>query len=168
VSARNLSLIKTIAIAHHNVGNGFMVKWIPLVILILFSQTRVGEASDLHLPLVRFQACYYGDTCTTTDAEKVRLACIDAPEITKPSRLRATRMSPTAYDNILFDRSANNLRALVSGRMVGIRRITRDRYGRTVAELFINNKNVGQQQVMSGHAVISQEHAWQCAWTSGL
>jgi endonuclease YncB( thermonuclease family) len=77
-------------------------------------------------------------------------------------------MSPTAYDNILFDLSTNNLRALVSGRMVGIRRITRDRYGRTVAELFINNKNVGQQQVMSGHAVISQEHAWQCAWTSGL
>ena len=166
MSARNLSLIKTITIAHHNVGNGFMVKWIPLVILILFSQTRVGEASDLHLLLVRFQVCYYGDTCTTTDAEKVRLACIDAPEIAKPPRLRATRMRSTANNNSSFERSAANLNALVSGRMVGIRRITTDRYGRTVAELFIDNKNVGQQQVMNGHAVISHEQAWQCAWAS--
>jgi hypothetical protein len=168
VRARRFFTTKNIKFTHRNAEVAFILKWLVVVIFMFFIQARVGGASDQHLPLVRFQECYDGDTCTTTDAEKVRLACIDAPEITKPSRLRATRMSPTAYDNILFDRSANNLRALVSGRMVGIRRITRDRYGRTVAELFINNKNVGQQQVMSGHAVISQEHAWQCAWTSGL
>jgi endonuclease YncB( thermonuclease family) len=73
-------------------------------------------------------------------------------------------MSPIAYDNSLFERSANHLRALVSGRMVGIRRITTDRYGRTVAELFIDNQNVGQLQVLSGHAVISRKYEWQCAW----
>ena len=75
-------------------------------------------------------------------------------------------MSPTAYNNSSFERSAANLSALVLGRMVGIRRITTDRYGRTVAELFINNKNVGQEQVMNGHAVISKKQAWQCAWAS--
>ena len=134
------------------------------VIFLLLAPARVAVASDQGLPLVRFQGCYDGDTCTTTDAEKVRLACIDAPEITKRPRFRATRMSPTAYDNSLFERSANHLRALVSGRMVGIRRITTDRYGRTVAELFIDNQNVGQLQVLSGHAVISRKYAWQCAW----
>ena len=166
MTAKNLSLIKTIEITYRIGVNGLIVKWLPLVILILFAQTRVGEASDQHLPLVRFQWCYDGDTCTTTDAEKVRLACIDAPEIAKRPRLRATRMRSTAYNNSSFERSAANLRALVSGRMVGIRRITIDRYGSTVAELFIDSKNVGQQQVINGHAVISQDHAWQCAWAS--
>ena len=149
-----------------NGENGFMVKWLTLVTIILFTQTRVGEASDQRLPLVRFHGCYDGDTCTTTDAEIVRLACIDAPETAKLPRLRATRMRPTAYNNSSFERSAANLSALVLGRMVGIRRITTDRYGRTVAELFIDNKNVGQEQVMNGHAVISKKQAWQCAWAS--
>ncbi|MDP7994343.1 MAG: thermonuclease family protein [Synechococcus sp. SP2 MAG] len=145
-----------------------MVKLLFLVIFMLLAQARVGGASDQRLPLVRFQGCYDGDTCTTTDAEKVRLACIDAPEKTRRSRFRATRMSPISYDNSLFERSANHLRALVSGRMVGIRRISTDRYGRTVAELFVDNKNVGQLQVMSGHAVISRKYAWQCAWSLSL
>ena len=74
-------------------------------------------------------------------------------------------MSSTSYDNSAFERSADNLRALVSGRLVGIRRITTDRYGRTVAELFIDDKNVGQQQVLNGFAVIVREDAWQCAWS---
>ena len=144
-----------------------MVKFLVLVIFMFLAQARLGGASDQRFPLVRFQGCYDGDTCTTTDSEKVRLACIDAPELTKRPRLRATRMRPIAYDNSLFERSADHLRALVSGRMVGIRRITTDRHGRTVAELFIDNKNVGQQQVMSGHAVISRKYAWQCAWALG-
>ena len=126
----------------------------------------MARASDQRLPLVRFQGCYDGDTCTTPDAEKVRLACIDAPDIAKRQRFRATRMSSTSYDNSAFERSADNLRALVSGRLVGIRRITTDRYGCTVTELFIDDKNVGQQQVLNGYAVISREHAWQCAWSA--
>ena len=137
-----------------------------LLTLLLLAPATVARASDQRLPLVRFQGCYDGDTCTTTDAEKVRLACINAPDIAKRHRFRATRMSSTSYDNSAFERSADNLRALVSGRLVGIRRITTDRYGRTVAELFIDNKNVGQEQVMNGHAVISKKQAWQCAWAS--
>ncbi len=137
-----------------------------LVTLLLLAPATVARASDQRLPLVRFQGCYDGDTCTTTDAEKVRLACINAPDIAKRHRFRATRMSSTSYDNSAFERSADNLRALVSGRLVGIRRITTDRYGRTVAELFIDDKNVGQQQVLNGFAVIVREDAWQCAWSS--
>ena len=46
------------------------------------------------------------------------------------------------------------LRSLVVGREVGIRRITTDRYDRTVAELFVDVTNVQQQLVASGHAEI--------------
>ena len=46
------------------------------------------------------------------------------------------------------------LRSLVVGRQVGIRRITKDGYDRTVAELFVDVTNVQQQLVASGHAEI--------------
>ena len=37
---------------------------------------------------------------------------------------------------------------------VGIRRITEDRYGRTVAELFLGETNVQREMVATGHAEI--------------
>ena len=143
-----------------------MLKILSTVFLLLLAHAFSERVSAQGMPLVRFQSCYDGDTCTTTNAEKVRLACIDAPERKKRPRFRATRMQPTAYDNSLGDQSAFHLRTLVLGRLVGIRRIATDRYGRTVAELFIDNTSVGQQQVENGHAVISQQHAWQCAWAT--
>ena len=141
-----------------------MLKILSIIFLLLLAHAFSERVSAQGMPLVRFQSCYDGDTCTTTHAEKVRLACIDAPERKKRPSFRATRMQPTAYDNSLADQSAFHLRRLVLGRLVSIRRITTDRYGRTVAELFIDNTSVGQQQVENGHAVISQRHAWQCAW----
>ena len=57
------------------------------------------------------------------------------------------------------------LRGLVIGRDVGIRRITTDRYGRTVAELFVNGSNVQKQLVAAGHADIYWKYAHQCGWT---
>ena len=143
-----------------------MATLLPFIISLLSLHAGAIRASDQSLPLVRFQGCYDGDTCTTTDAEKVRLACIDAPEIKNRPRLRATKMRSTAYDNSSSERSAENLRALVLGRLVGIRRITTDRYGRTIAELFVDSRNVGQQQVANGHALISQRYSSLCAWTA--
>ena len=46
----------------------------------------------------------------------------------------------------------DHLRVLVVGKKVGIRRITEDRYERTVAELSVNGSNVQQELVASGHA----------------
>ena len=37
---------------------------------------------------VVIDSCYDGDTCTTTEGEKIRLACIDTPE------LRGSRSDP--------------------------------------------------------------------------
>ena len=78
------------------------------------------------LASVVIATCYDGDTCTTTTGERVRLACIDTPELigkrAEPVPARAAR---------------DHLRNLVVGKKVGIRRITKDRYGRTVVELFL-------------------------------
>ena len=106
------------------------------------------------LASVLISSCYDGDTCRTTDGEKIRLACIDTPE------LRGKRADPVPA------RAARDyLRSLVVGREVGIRRITTDRYGRTVAELFVGGSNVQQQLVASGHADIYWKYAHQCDWT---
>ena len=98
-------------------------------------------------------SCYDGDTCTTTAGEKIRLACIDTPE------LRGKRADP-----IPAKAARDHLRSLVVGHTVGIRRITTDRYGRTVAELSVDGSNVQQQLIASGHAEVHWKYAHQCAW----
>lgn len=106
------------------------------------------------LASVVISSCYDGDTCRTTTGEKIRLACIDTPE------LRGKRADPVPA------RAARDyLRSLVVGRNVGIRRITTDRYGRTVAELFVDGSNVQQRLVSAGHAEIYWRYACQCPWT---
>ena len=103
------------------------------------------------LASVVIASCYDGDTCTTTTGERIRLACIDTPELVgkraEPLPARAAR---------------NHLRGLVVGKEVGIRRITKDRYGRTIAELFLGKANVQQEMVASGHAEIYKRYAGQC------
>tara|TARA_Y100001954_G_C15448728_1_gene425243 strand:- start:79 stop:408 length:330 start_codon:yes stop_codon:yes gene_type:complete len=103
------------------------------------------------LATVVITSCYDGDTCTTTTGERVRLACIDAPE------LRGKRAEP-----VPAKAARDYLRSLVVGEKVRIRRITEDRYGRTVAELFVDEVNVGQELVRSGYGEIYRKYAGQC------
>ena len=109
------------------------------------------------LASVVIASCYDGDTCTTTTGERVRLACIDTPELVgkraEPAPAKAAR---------------GHLTNLVVGKKVGIRRITEDRYGRTVAELFLGQTNLQQEMVASGHAEIYWRYADQCPWTEGV
>lgn len=106
------------------------------------------------LASVLITSCYDGDTCTTSAGEKIRLACINTPE------LRGKRAEPVPGIT-----ARNYLRSLVENQTVGIRRIATDRYGRTVAELFVDGSNVQQQLVASGHAEIYWKYAYQCGWT---
>ena len=99
-------------------------------------------------------SCYDGDTCTTTTGERVRLACIDTPELVG---MRAEPVPAKA--------ARDNLRGLVMGKKVRIRRITEDRYGRTVAELFVGERNVQREMVAAGHAEVYQRYDHQCPWT---
>ena len=88
-------------------------------------------------------SCYDGDTCRTSTGERIRLACINTPELIG---------SRAAVGPAIAAR--DHLRSLVLKRDVGVRRITTDRYGRTVAELYVGGMNVQQVMVASGHAEI--------------
>ena len=106
------------------------------------------------LASVAIASCYDGDTCTTTTGERVRLACIDTPELVG---MRAEPVPAKA--------ARDYLRSLVVGKKVRIRRITDDRYGRTVAELFVGATNVQREMIDTGHAEIYWRYADQCPWT---
>ena len=117
--------------------------------MLLIPKAVLGQTSEK----VVIASCYDGDTCTSSTGEKIRLACIDTPE------LLGKRAKP-----VLAKAARDYLRELVVGRKVTIRRITTDRYGQSVAELFVNGSNVQQQIVASGHASIYWRYAAQCPW----
>ena len=108
------------------------------------------------LATVVIASCHDGDTCTTTTGERVRLACIDTPELRGKSAEPVSAMA-----------ARDHLGGLVVGKKVGIHRITKDSYGRTVAELLLGATNVQQEMVDSGHAEIFWRYADQCPWTEG-
>ena len=96
-----------------------------------------------------------GDTIITREngqEQRVRLACIDAPEMKdEPYGLQSKQalvgMIPPGTE----------VRLEVKGK---------DRYGRTVAELFMKNKNVGMLIVPKRLAKIWPKYAYQCSWTA--
>ena len=102
---------------------------------------------------VVIMSCYDGDTCTTTQGEKIRLACIDTPE------LRGSRADP-----IPAQKARDFLNDLVAGKRVSIRRISKDRYSRTVAELSIDGVNIQELMVKKGLAGIYERYADPCPW----
>ena len=106
------------------------------------------------LPTTIIKSCYDGDTCTTIYGEKLRLACIDTPE------LKGKKAEPIAAKE-----ARDFLNALVMNKKVYIKRITKDRYKRTVAELFINDFNIQEIIVKKGYGKIYQKYANQCSWS---
>ena len=108
--------------------------------------------------LVRVRSCYDGDTCTLNTGEKVRLACFDTPEL----RGRSTGPMVSLDAGIA---ARDHLRQMVVGREASIHRHTTDRYGRTVATLFIDGLPVGAEMVRSGHGVVMPRYAHQCSWS---
>ena len=101
--------------------------------------------------------CYDGDTCTTKEGEKIRLACIDTPELIGSQANEIKAVAARDY-----------LNELIAGRDVLINRITEDRYGRTVAEIYIDGTNVQQILVEEGLAIIYEKYAHQCDWSRSI
>ena len=112
------------------------------------------ELVHASLPLVFIKNCYDGDTCTSGEGEKIRLACIDSPELNS--------MNSDFHSAIL---ARDFLNSLLVNQEVSINRITHDKYGRTVAELFKEKLNVQELLVEKGHAKIHKSYAHQCDWT---
>ena len=116
---------------------------------------KIVEKKIISSEAVVIDSCYDGDTCTTTSGEKIRLACIDAPEITGP---RADPEPAKAARDFL---NSN-----VAGKEVSIRRITKDIYERTVAKLAKDSENIQKLMVSKGYAKIYKKYADPCPWAS--
>ena len=131
----------------------FRLNW-KKSILILFLLIVFSSEINAKLPTTIIKSCYDGDTCTTIDGEKIRLACIDTPEI-----------KGKKADPIPAKEARDFLNNLLSNKKVSIRRVTKDRYDRTVGELFINGINVQELIVQKGYGKIYKRYAYQCDWT---
>ena len=121
-----------------------------LVLVLVLAPPALAQTT------ITIDRCYDGDTCTSTDGEKIRLACIDTPE------LRGKRADP-----IPAKAARDYLNDLVAGEEVSIRRITKDRYGRTVAELSKDGVNIQELLVSKGFARLYERYADQCEWNNG-
>ncbi len=124
------------------------------IINLLISLICIPFSAYAALPTTIIKSCYDGDTCTTTDGEKIRLACIDTPE------LKGKRADP-----IPAEEARDFLNNLLINEEVSIRRITKDRYGRTVAELFNGNINIQKLLVDKGYGQIYKKYSNQCEWS---
>tara|TARA_Y100000994_G_scaffold82659_1_gene68012 strand:- start:331 stop:738 length:408 start_codon:yes stop_codon:yes gene_type:complete len=133
--------------------NKFRFNW-KKAILITFLLVSFSSKTNAKLPTTIIKNCYDGDTCTTIDGEKIRLACIDTPE------LKEKKGDPIAAKD-----ARDFLNNLVINKEVSIRRITKDRYGRTVAELFNGNINIQKLLVDKGYGQIYKKYSNQCEWS---
>lgn len=88
-----------------------------------------------------------GDTVTVLDTSKlqhrIRIAGIDAPE-------KAQAFGAAAKEN---------LARLAFGKQADVRCSKRDRYGREVCNVYVGARDVGLEQVRSGHAWWYREYA---------
>ncbi len=116
---------------------------------------KIVEKKILSSEAVVIDSCYDGDTCTTTRGEKIRLACIDTPEI------RGPRAEPAKA-------ARDFLNSNVAGKEVSIRRVTVDKYGRTVGELVKDGVNIQKLMVSKGYAKIYKKYADPCPWASNF
>ena len=122
------------------------------IILIFFINFELLAKSGFTSVFIK--SCYDGDTCTAIDGEKIRLACIDTPE------LKGDNSDPEKAI-----KARDFLNTLVAQRKISIRRIAKDRYGRTVAELYKGRINIQELIVKKGFGKIYKKYAFQCDWT---
>ena len=121
------------------------------------SDSSSKKSSSLVSGPVKLVSVGDGDTVrvTSRQGEKVtiRLACIDAPE--------------TAQGNS-GKWSTQKLKELVQGKAISLKPQVKDRYGRTVAEIYAGSKNINLQMVKSGAAFVYRKYLQQCARDSYL
>ncbi len=100
-----------------------------------------GGVGAANAELCDVESVYDGDTIWVScsgEREKVRLYCIDAPEM---------RQKPWG------EQSRDHLRGLLGPR-VGVERFDTDRYGRTVAKLWTSDEDSTARMVNDGWAVV--------------
>ena len=117
-----------------------------ITFLSLFLNYELLAKSDFSTIFIK--SCYDGDTCTAIDGEKIRLACIDTRE------LKGKNSDPEKAIE-----AKDFLNKLVANKEISIKRITKDRYGRTVAELFKDGINIQELIVNKGYGKIYKKYS---------
>ncbi len=124
----------------------------PVVSLMASAEAPTTPVAQNNLPTII--SVGDGDTARIRRGNEtitVRLGCIDAPE---------TAQTPWG------EQSANRLKQLLpTGQAVQVREIERDRYGRTIAELYLGNQSVNLMMVKEGQAVVYQQYIDNCSET---
>lgn len=100
-----------------------------------------------------------GDTLTLCTREKVRIANIDAPELrdsprcapAQRQRLAGSR-NPSWCDYAAGEQSRDALRAILGTGPVSIERLGQDQYGRTLARIYVDDRDAGDYLVRRGLA----------------
>ena len=101
---------------------------------------------------------YDGDTFTTSTGEKVRLACIDTPEMKNTAKKKADKPAAIA--------ARDYLKSLIGDSDLTIDRVQTDFYGRTVARVYTpDGKELSREMYLSGHAQIFKGYEKPCPWT---
>lgn len=90
-----------------------------------------------------------GDTVVMESGERIRLRIIDAPEISHPRCEREREEG---------ERAKTFLRGMVEGRAVLLHREGRDRYGRTLAYMTVDERDVGTLMIGHGYARVWNPH----------
>lgn len=106
---------------------------LPIILLSIWTPPTTCMAID-------------GDTLKCSEIGRVRLLGIDAPEM--PGHCRKGRICAPG-DPVASKKALEKLVA----RGVTISPVTRDRYGRTVAQVYAGDKNLACEQLRRGHAV---------------
>jgi endonuclease YncB( thermonuclease family) len=110
---------------------------------------RVAEANVA--PPLCIGSVHDGDTIRTCAGERVRIENIDAPELSdSPKCTDRRRQGWCDYD--LAIRSRDELAAFLAGGHVTTLRSGTDRYGRTLARLRVEGRDVGDHLVELGLA----------------
>lgn len=121
--------------------------WAALMLLLVILQAEAGWAWT-----GKVVGIADGDTITVLrdghDQVKIRLYGIDAPESGQPFGKASTQ----------------NLSFMVHGQSVQVEVMDTDRYGRTVARIFVDGDDVNAAQLRSGYAWLHRQYCkdWVC------
>jgi len=126
-----------------------MIRQLFLLVTIFLAACNNVSASSY--PTVKVISVSDGDTITVKENDSkttVRLACIDAPE--------ASQDGGTASTNYLKQ-------MIAAGKTVGLRKITTDRYGRTIGEIYRNGDSLNLKMIERGQAVVYDRYLDACS-----
>lgn len=109
-----------------------------------FTAKVVGVSDGDTVKVLTEQNCDRGKNCRSGKVQyRVRLAEIDTPEKKQPGGSTAKQ----------------TLSDMVFGRMIKVEQIDKDRYGRLIANLYVDGKWVNAEMVRSGSAWVYRQYA---------